>query len=95
MSTLHIFTQSPFSAVQSLQRCLSMCGDQDAVLFIQDGVYIVQHQDLPAKLTHFLLSEDLAARGLSARAQSRPCVTYSGFVDLVCHYGNSITWGSV
>ena len=76
MSTLHIISASPFST-GVLQRCLNVCAPGDAILFIQNGVYIVQNPGLltgedwkDEGLTDrgtevYVLTEDLDARGLT------------------------------
>lgn len=90
MSTLHIVSCSPFSS-DSLSRCLSLLSEGDALLFIENGVYVVNSSvQLPPTIPCYLLEEDLAARGLSATALST--VNYDGFVRLVCDHDNSVSW---
>ena len=103
MSTLHIISASPFTT-GVLQRCRSVCAPGDAMLFIQNGVYIVQN---PALLTGedredegladsgtevYVLTEDLDARGLTAGQRNLHPISYDGFVTLVCRHRNSINW---
>lgn len=103
MSTLHIISASPFAS-GALPRCLSVYAPGDALLFIQNGVYIVQKpalltgaglsgKDLTGRGTEtHVLTEDLNARGLTADPQHLQQVDYDGFVTLVCRHRNSINW---
>lgn len=93
MSTLHIVNQSPWRS-DSWARCLSMLSDGDAVLLIEDAVYAVNRDDLPANC--FVLESDLEARGLAPGVNSANYnltrVDYAGFVDLACRYDRSVSW---
>tara|TARA_R110002072_G_scaffold4663_3_gene32409 strand:- start:16715 stop:17029 length:315 start_codon:yes stop_codon:yes gene_type:complete len=103
MSTLHIISASPFST-GVLQRCLNVCAPGDAILFIQNGVYIVQNPGLltgedwkDEGLTDrgtevYVLTEDLDARGLTVGQRNLQPISYDGFVTLVCRHRNSINW---
>ncbi|ALO46203.1 sulfurtransferase complex subunit TusB [Pseudohongiella spirulinae] len=90
MTTLHIVSCSPFSS-DSLQRCLSLLAEGDSLLFIENGVYILNSSvQLPSTIACYLLEEDLLARGLQANAL--PTANYADFVRLVCEHDNSISW---
>lgn len=88
MSTLHIINRSPWSS-DSWRRCLATLTPGDAILLIEDAVYAVTRDDLPANC--FVLEPDLSARGLTTTSRTS-CVNYAGFVDLVCQYARSISW---
>jgi tRNA 2-thiouridine synthesizing protein B len=91
VSTLHIVSVSPFSASQALG-FLSLWQEGDEVLFMEDGVYVLQHQSLatlPDSACYFL-QEDVQARALAAGQAA--CVDYAGFVELVCRHQNSVNW---
>jgi tRNA 2-thiouridine synthesizing protein B len=90
MSTLHIVSCSPFCS-DSLTRCLSLISEGDTMLFIENGVYIVNCPErLPPEISSFVLEEDLAARGLSAITLQT--ADYADFVRMVCKHDNSISW---
>lgn len=88
MSTLHIVNQSPWSS-DSWDRCLSVLSEGDALILIEDAVYAVSRDDLPANC--FVLEPDLLARGLTAKGTAT-CVGYSGFVELTCQHHRSVSW---
>lgn len=88
MSTLHIVNQSPWSS-HSWNRCLSVLSEGDALILIEDAVYAVNRDDLPANC--FVLEPDLRARGLTSK-DTVTCVDYSGFVELTCKHSRSVSW---
>lgn len=88
MSTLHILRHSPWRS-DSWQRCLSVLSADDAVLLIEDAVYAVNRDDVPANC--YGLIPDLEARGVPGTERVRD-VDYAGFVDLVCRYDKSVSW---
>lgn len=88
MSTLHIINQSPWRS-DSWGRCLSLLSEGDALILIEDAVYAVSRDDLPANC--YVLEPDLQARGLTPR-DAVTCVDYPGFVDLTCRHSRSVSW---
>ncbi|MEJ1993525.1 MAG: sulfurtransferase complex subunit TusB [Maritimibacter sp.] len=101
MSTLHTVNKSPF-ATQALISCLNHAKPGDAVLMIEDGVYGglsgTGLSDIVAEfgkaVTLYVLSPDLAARGITAERLSDGIaeVDYTGFVDLVATHNRSQAW---
>ncbi|MEX2334168.1 MAG: sulfurtransferase complex subunit TusB [Pseudohongiella sp.] len=97
MSTLHIVSKSPYRT-DALQRCLALVAPGDSIILIEDGVFGVNllTPDLKALeegIRCYALSEDLAARGLSAAAAGIRPTDYAGFVVLVCEHRNSLSHG--
>jgi tRNA 2-thiouridine synthesizing protein B len=99
MSSLHIVSTSAY-CTDALQRAVEMARCGDAIILIEDGVYGAA--DTPANqavLKHcssdvalFVLVEDLTARALPACSEQFKTIGYSGFVELVCHHKNSVSW---
>lgn len=97
MSTLHIVNKSPFRT-DGLQRCLTLVVPGDAIMLIEDGVLAVNLSTLTGSLAGndvqcYALSEDLAARGLSATDSCIRSTDAAGFVALVCEHRNSLSYG--
>lgn len=95
---LHTINKSPYSH-QCLAECLRVCGTDDAVLLIQDGVYaaladsewVNQLRGKTAAI--YVLQPDAAARGLTDRiAPAIKTVDYAGFVQLCCDHPNLLAW---
>lgn len=98
MTTLHIVSASP-SASNALQRALSLAGNNDAVLLIENAVYAASDTEYyrqllstAAGVKFFVLTEDLSARAVSTVLECCTPVSYGGFVELVCQYSNSVSW---
>lgn len=101
MSTLHTVNKSPF-ATQALISCLNHARPGDAVLMIEDGVYgglggtglTEIMADFGKTVTLYVLSPDLAARGIDAGRLIGGIegVDYSGFVDLVAKHDRTQAW---
>lgn len=97
MSSLHIVASSTSDV---LARAVALALPGDALLLIENGVYAVadtkpNHQllaALPAGVARYVLSEDLAARAIPVCLPEFKPVDYAGFVELVCHHHNSISW---
>ena len=94
--TLHIITRSD-SQSQSIHHCLSFIGKDDAVLFIEDGVYGILNNALRGGILNkgaqcYYLEADMVARGLSA-GDDVQTVDYNGFVTLTESHHPSQTWG--
>lgn len=94
--TLHIITRSD-SQSQSIYHCLSFIGKNDALLFIEDGVYCILNNPLRRELLNksvrcYYLEADMEARGLSA-GDNVQTIDYNGFVTLTENHHPSQTWG--
>ena len=55
----------------AVTRCLDVLDENDAILLLEDGVYLLQDhgalQNLPEAIKVFALSDDLSARGIAIR----------------------------
>ena len=85
-----------------LQTCISVLGENDAILLIEDGVYATMTvnngidvwENIPASTRLFALENDLVARGISDKILPRfESITLSQFVSLTCEYDKVISWG--
>lgn len=95
MSSLHTISKSPDS--QLLAQCLALCGDGDAILFIEDGVYhgvlAETLTKIPAAIAVYALRDDLQARGLQERVDSRlKTASMEKFVGLCGDFDRVISW---
>ncbi len=95
MSCLHTISRSPHS--QLLQTCLSTIQEDDALLFIEDGVYYstVPHslEKIPHPIRLFSLREDMLARAIHTRvADNVESIDYHRFVELSCEYDKTVSW---
>ena len=93
---LHIVNKSPHGN-PALRDCLRFCDRNDVLLLIEDGVYaaIGEHPESLLAVTPNIcvLSEDLSARGLLGRIDSRvTAVDYAGFVQLCCEHHPIQSW---
>ena len=95
---LHTINKSPYSH-QCLAECLRVCGADDAILLIEDGVYAaLAGSDWIQRLLEktsaiYVLQPDAAARGLADRiATAVKAVDYAGFVQLCCEHPNMLAW---
>ena len=87
MATLHIVNKAA-----ALDSCLSLVGERDAVLLIEDGVYAARH-NLRVTASLHVLESDLQARGLAGRVDAEfQILSYDGFVRLVEQYSPIVTW---
>ena len=95
MSTLHIINKQ--LPAQGLSACLRVLRPGDAILLIEDGVYLCATKPiaaLPDTVHCHVLQEDLQARGLALPVAADNCqmVNYTGFVTLVCSHSRSLGW---
>ncbi len=88
---LHLIQRSPFSST-SLSDCLNIIGNEDSLLFMQDGIYIQNHPTLPGISNPvYVLQDDLKARGLTANELSKS-IDYQEFVKLCILHEKVISW---
>lgn len=81
----------------AIEDVLKTYRDNDALLFIEDAVYVVnpQHRDyrLVKGINIAVLRSDLEARGILNRVSpSVEIIDYDGFVDLTVNQETSLTW---
>ncbi len=101
MSMLHIVNKSPFER-HTLKSCIRHLCEGDSVLLIEDAVvgallntevaaWIAAEQN---NASFYVLSEDLAARGLSDKplVNGMLQVNYADFVNLVVEHAKVQSW---
>lgn len=90
MSTLHTVNKSPFQD-NSLRSCLQVCGPEDSVLLIEDGVYgaipaspVANELNalLDSGVRIYVLSNDAQARGMNQFLHGVETADYHYFVEL-------------
>ena len=89
MANLHLIATSP--SATRLNELHAAMSSEDAVLFIEDGVYFARASEalatLPACKVYFL-SEDAQVRGIEVKQT----VDYAGFVELTTQYDRCVSW---
>lgn len=93
-STLHIVRQSPFSHLET-DLCIQNIKDDDAVVFIDDGCYVLNHQvlseyNLKASAV-YVLADHLLARGLK-ESNEVASINLTVLNQLIFSHQNSVTW---
>jgi tRNA 2-thiouridine synthesizing protein B len=97
---LHIVNKSP-AQTRSLESCLRLAKDGQALLLIEDGVYAATTglaascglAQAAKRLKVFALQPDLEARGVAGKLiEGVATVDYGGFVDLVTEHTASQSW---
>jgi tRNA 2-thiouridine synthesizing protein B len=97
---LHIVNKSP-AQTRSLESCLRLAKDGQALLLIEDGVYaatpgLAESSGLTQaakRLKVYALQPDLEARGMSSKlVEGVVTIDYAGFVDLVAEHSTSQSW---
>jgi tRNA 2-thiouridine synthesizing protein B len=94
---LHVVNTSPFQT-SALKDCLEQMADEDQLLLIEDAVVascadsqVSEQLALLSKEGHFwVLSDDLKARGLTAKRGQR--CDYQQFVTLAFAAKSQIAW---
>ena len=95
MSCLHTISRSPDSKL--LGSCLKVINDDDAILFIEDGVYhCISLIDLPAIIETvkiYGLREDMLARATLSKTVDRvEVIDTARFVELSCEHYKVVSW---
>jgi len=101
MSILHTVNKSPFSHT-TLLSCLQICGKNDGILLIEDGVFCAINgspytKELSAIIGKgvkvYALVSDVKARGLLEKLNPNINVTdYNGFVQLSVEHQCVQSW---
>lgn len=90
--TLHLI---PHNTSASVDTCLDIAGENDALLFLQDGVYALVTRNIPRACAAriYVLAEDLRHRGLTSRCpvEAEP-IEFETFVELTEKHTPSVTW---
>ena len=98
--TLHTWNKAD-SSLPNFRLCLAAWREGDALLLIEDGVYVLcqplsvllAYAQVPSGLPLFALADDLAARGISDRIPSLVTVIdYREFVALSLHHERVVSW---
>ncbi|MDP6094546.1 MAG: sulfurtransferase complex subunit TusB [Gammaproteobacteria bacterium] len=95
MSCLHTISKS--SDLFDMDTCISVLGSEDALLFIEDGVYFCIGSEIwkgiDPECKIYVQLEDLQARGLVGKtAPNVESVNYDEFVRLCCTYDKVVSW---
>ncbi len=86
---LHLIQRSPFSN-SALEDCLKIIDKNDSILFMQDGVYSLNHPSIKAiSNTSYALNDDLLARGIESKLNN---IDYPSFVDLCESHDKVLSW---
>lgn len=101
MTTLHTVNKSPFTYA-TLSSCLQVCGKDDGILLLEDGVFGAMNSapcaqelsDLIEKgVKVYALAGDVKARGLQEKVRQDIFVTdYHGFVQLSTEHRCVQSW---
>ncbi len=101
MSTLHTINKSPFSH-STLASCLQVCGKQDGILLLEDGVFGALASSPCAEelatiietgVRVYALKGDVNARGLQEKIRAGILLTdYNGFVQLSIEHKCVQSW---
>jgi sulfur relay protein TusB/DsrH len=80
-----------------MDTCISVLGPEDAIIFIEDGVYCCMDEDSVKQAVpgckFYAQLEDLQARGLVGKIRSDiESVNYDEFVQLCCTYEKVVSW---
>jgi sulfur relay protein TusB/DsrH len=92
MSTLHILNKASLEHPAS-RDCLRCLGKQDALLLIEDGVYLTQRYTITHKSARVMaLQHDLHQRGLSPLQNHIEIIDDGGFVEMCATYDRVVSW---
>ena len=95
MSILHTIAKSPVSNL--LASSSPLLARNDALLFLEDGVFYASRADLiatiPGKNKLYALKEDVLARGLQNKiAGNVEVISTRKFVQLCCDHDQVVNW---
>ena len=95
MSSLHTIARSPISNL--LGSCTPLLAQNDALLFLEDGVIYASRADLigaiPGKRKLYALKEDVIARGLQNKiVDTVEVISTRKFVALCCDHDKVVNW---
>jgi len=96
MSTLHVFSHSPFGD-DRLTSCLRLIGSADALLLCGDAVYALQPGTVPfttlqsRQIKLWVLAEDAQARAIEVPDWAET-IDYPAFVELSIHHEKVNSW---
>ncbi|PCJ26071.1 MAG: sulfurtransferase complex subunit TusB [SAR86 cluster bacterium] len=95
MSILHTISRSPSSDL--LKSCAGLLGEDDGILFIEDGIYYCADNsslsEVATKVKLYALKEDIEARGMQSRSSADiDLIDYARFVEICCDYDKVVSW---
>jgi len=94
MTTIHIIRTSPFHT-NKVKLCLTTLTQNDSVLLIDDGCYLLNHQILETikQITEqiYVIESHSLARGLETN-ESAQYICFKTLNELIFTHNNSITW---
>ncbi len=97
MSSLHIVNKTPERGT-ALQDCLRCASEEDAILLIEDAVYLARDTAANGRFWHdcrmniHVLEKDCQARGVSAVCPTINILPDAGFVQLACDHNKVVSW---
>ncbi|MEN0039018.1 MAG: sulfurtransferase complex subunit TusB [Cellvibrio sp.] len=101
MSTLHTINKSPYTN-NVINSCLKICAGNDAILFLEDGVFSATESAPAASELQLLINEgvkvfalinDIKARGLEEKlARNIQPIDYDAFVQLTIDHRCVQSW---
>ncbi|MBU2871465.1 sulfurtransferase complex subunit TusB [Colwellia sp. E2M01] len=97
MNTLHLVRKSAFTH-NDFAQCLSMFAQDDAIVFMDDGCYNLNHTLIKSLLER--MGKNINLNVISSHAQARAidnhlnvkCIAMSDLVDLTFTHKQVITW---
>ncbi len=88
---LHLIQRSPFSN-SAFEDCLKIYKPKDSILFMEDGVYALNHHATKNMTKNiYALNDDIQARGLTAPPQIK-AIEYHKFVSLCQTHTQVMSW---
>jgi len=96
MATLHIVRQSAFNTNDFFQ-CLQVLGDEDVIVFIDDGCYNLQHNlinsiDSNINIKLKVIEQHANARAITINEEVFTKITMNDLVSLTFENDRVITW---
>jgi sulfur relay protein TusB/DsrH len=92
MNTLHILNKASLEHPAS-RDCLRVLDKKDALLLIEDGVYLTQRYTIVHKSARVMaLQHDLHQRGLSPLQNSIEIIDDAAFVEACTQYDRVVSW---
>lgn len=96
MTTLHIVRQSAFQT-SDFSQCLQVLGNNDAIVFIDDGCYNLQHNlinsiDANKNIQLKIMKQHANARAIHINEELFTIITMADLISLTFDNERVITW---
>jgi len=96
MATLHIVRQSAFNT-NDFSQCLQVLGNEDVIVFIDDGCYNLQHNlinsiDSNINIKLKVIEQHANARAITINEEIFTKITMNDLVSLTFENDRVITW---